>query len=384
MPDQMTLETSRRRWWQLGQWISVLAVTSGLGGVACGVHTRPFTDGRGRVVPGSVAEMTDHVIGGVPQRLWFRGLDVERPAVILLHGGPGASEAALFRRFNRDLERHFLVIYWEQRGAGRSFSKDIPPASMTIAQFVRDLDEVVELARRRFQRDRVVLLGHSWGTAIGILYAAQFPEKVAAYLGIGQVADMPKGERVSWEFARREAARRRDRGALRDLERIGPPPHTVDDMLTSRKQVERFDGTFHGPLSTGRLIWAAFRTDEASLVDLIKFGQGNRFSLEHLWNEFRTFDIDDTLLSFDVPIAFLLGRHDWVVPSVLADRYLQRITAPCTQLVWFEQSAHNPPFEEPEAFNRAVIDTVASFAIRCPGVTHARREQSSLDGRSSR
>jgi proline iminopeptidase len=352
----------------VGQRIGgMLALASVLGTAGCGIHTRPFTDARGRVVPGSVAELTDHLIGGVPQRLWFRGLDSGRPAIILLHGGPGASEAALVRRFNSDLERHFLVIYWEQRATGRSHSRDIPAGSMTMAQFVRDLDDVVEVVRERFHKDRVVLLGHSWGSAIGLLYAAQFPEKVTAYLGVGQVVDMPAGERMSWEFATTEARRRRHRRALRDLERIGPPPHTVDEMLTSRKWVERFGGTFHGSLSTGALIWAALRTDEANLVDLIKFGQGNRFSLEHLWQEFQAFHLDNAMSSFEVPIAFLLGRHDWVTPSVLAEAYLRRIQAPCTQIVWFERSAHNPPFEEPDAFTRAVIDTVGRLSTQCGG-----------------
>jgi proline iminopeptidase len=333
---------------------AVLAALLFLSG--CGIHTAPFRDEHGATIPGSVATTADVIVGGITQRLWFRGLDARSPAVILLHGGPGASETALFRSYNADLERHFLMVYWDQRGTGRSYRGNIPPATMTIDQFVRDLDEVVDIVRRRFQKDKVVLLGHSWGTAIGITYAARFPEKVAAYVGVSQVADMREGERVSYEFARSEAARRGDRRATKALERISVPPHTVDAMLTSRKWVERFGGSFHGDLSTGKLIWAALRTDEANVIDLIKFGQGNRFSLEHLWNEFRELDPDDRLTSFRVPIFFLLGRHDWHVPAVLAARYFERIKAPGKRLVWFEQSAHNPPFEEPALFNQTLID----------------------------
>jgi len=326
--------------------------------VACGIRTAPFRDSDGRPVLGSVAVMEDHTIGGVKQRIWFRGVNTAAPAVILLHGGPGASEAALFRHFNGALEQHFLMVYWEQRGAGRSYHSDVTPQSMTMEQFVRDLDDVVTLVRRRFDKQRVVLLGHSWGSAFGLLYAARFPDKVAAYVGVGQVADMPAGERDSYEFARAEAARRNDRGAMRALERIGTPPHTVDEMLTSRKWVERFGGSFHARMSTGTLIWAALRTDEANVIDLVKFGQGNRFSLNHLWNEFREFDIDDGLIAFETPVIFLLGRYDWQVPAVLAARYFDRIQAPQKRLIWFEQSAHNPPFEEPDVFNRTLVDVL--------------------------
>jgi pimeloyl-ACP methyl ester carboxylesterase len=326
---------------------------------ACAIHTTPFVDSRGQRIPGSVATMTDELIGGIQQRLWFRGLDATKPAVILLHGGPGASEAALFRHFNADLEHAFLMVYWEQRGAGRSYRGSIPPESMTIEQFVRDLDDVVELVRDRFDKDRVVLLGHSWGSAIGLLYAVRHPGKVAGYVGVGQVVDMRQGERLSYEFARGEAYRRNDDDAIKALRRIGTPPHTVDEMLTARKWVDRFGGSFHTNLSTGRLIWAALQTDETNLIDLIKFGKGNRFSLEHLWDEFRAFDIDDRLSTFEMPIVFMLGRHDWQVPAVLAARYFQRIHAPDKRLVWFEQSAHNPPFEEPERFNRAVVEALS-------------------------
>lgn len=340
---------------------------------ACGIHTAPFRDARGQRIPGSVAIMTDELIGGVEQRLWFRGVDVGKPALVLLHGGPGASEAALFRHFNSDLERTFLVVYWEQRGTGRSYRDSIPIASMTIDQFVRDLDDVVDLVRKRFHKRRVVLLGHSWGSAIGLLYTGRHPNKVAAYVGVGQVADMREGERLSYDFAVREAARRGRRDAAAELREIGPPPHTVDEMLTSRKWVERFGGAFHADLSTGKLIWAALQTDEANLIDLIKFGQGNRFSLKHLWDEFSELDLDDTLTAFETPIVFMLGRHDWEVPSMLAARYFERIQAPEKSLVWFEGSAHNPPFEEPQHFNRALVDSVSRFVdadAACRSASH--------------
>jgi proline iminopeptidase len=163
------------------------------------IHTVPFKDATGQLIPGSIATMEAVTIGGISQSIWFRGLSQSNPALILLHGGPGTSESALFRHYNSALEEHFLVVYWEQRGSGRSFHPDIPPESMTIAQFVRDLDEVVELVRRRFDKDKVVLLGHSWGTVLGTIYVFQHPHKVSAYAGIAQIADMPQARRQSYE-----------------------------------------------------------------------------------------------------------------------------------------------------------------------------------------
>ena len=141
-------------------FVAIVLLASVFSTVACGIHTAAFRDVRGHPIPRSVATMTDATIGGVTQRLWFRSLDALNPPVILLHGGPGTSEAALFRHFNADLENRFLMVYWEQRGTGRWYTSDIPAASMTIEQFVRDLDEVVDLVRDRFGGSRWCC----WGT----------------------------------------------------------------------------------------------------------------------------------------------------------------------------------------------------------------------------
>ncbi|SCX40027.1 alpha/beta fold hydrolase [Nitrosospira sp. Nsp1] len=281
------------------------------------------------------------------------------PALILLHGGPGASESALFRHYNSALEQHFLVVYWEQRGTGRSFHLDIPPPSMTIAQFVRDLDEVVEMVRQRFEKDKVVLLGHSWGTVLGTIYASLHPEKISAYFGIAQIADVPQGRRLSYAFAVAEARKRKNSKAISELRIVGPPPYaSVDDMLTTGKWVERFGGVFHADLSTEKLIWSALGTDEANLIDLVRFGQGNRFSLIQLEDKISQLNPSERYLSFDMPVFFLLGRYDRHVPAILAEQYFARIKAPFKCLVWFEYSAHNPPFEEPAKFNQVLIEQV--------------------------
>lgn len=323
-------------------------------------HTPAFTDERGQAIPSSVAAMETVTIGGLPQRLWFRGASREDPALVFLHGGPGGSLGALFRRYNAELERHFLVVTWEQRGAGRSYRRSIPSASMTVAQFVRDLGEVVRLVKARFRKDKVVLLAHSWGTILGTLYAHRHPEDVAAYVGVGQIVNMPEGERLSYDFALAEAKRRGNRRALAELERIGPPPHAFSAMRTERGWVSRFGGDIYTAPTTLNLLLEALQADEFNLLDLLKLLQGSAFSAKHLWPEMSRTDLSSSVLSFDVPLLFLLGRHDRVVPGALAAAYLERLSAPYKKLVWFEHSAHNPNYEEPERFNRVVIKEVLS------------------------
>src|SRR5690242_17676217 len=189
----------------LAAWAVAFATLLPLAGC---IYTAPFTDTDGGIIPDSVASMESITVGGIPQSIWFRGISKSNPALILLHGGPGTSESELFRHYNSSLEQHFLVVYWEQRGTGRSFHSDISPSSMTIAQFVRDLDEVVELVRHRFGKDKVALIAHSWGSVLGTIYASRHPEKVSVYVGIAQIADVPQGRKLSYEFAISQARER--------------------------------------------------------------------------------------------------------------------------------------------------------------------------------
>jgi pimeloyl-ACP methyl ester carboxylesterase len=336
----------------------LIALALPLAAAAC-TSTRPFTDAEGRVLPGSVATMEKIRLGGVDQAVWFRGRDTRAPALLLLHGGPGASESALFRHFNAALEDHFLVVYWEQRGTGRSYW-GVPRSSMTIAQMLDDLDQLVDTVRARYGRERVVLLGHSWGTVLGTLYARDHPEKVAVYVGVAQIADFARGERVSLEWAMQQAAARGDDRMLARLRAMAPRPRSVDEELALGRWVERLGGSSRGR-TTGSLIGAALSTDEASLVDVALFGLGNRFSLEALRQEYSRVDLT-AVRRLDVPVVFMLGRHDWHVPAVLAAEYFEKLEAPSKRLVWFHGSAHNPPFEEPEAFTRAVVEQVLPLA----------------------
>ena len=130
-----------------------------------------------------------HLTGDIQQSIWFRGTNTSNPPLILLHGGPGITEAPPFRHYSSDLEYRYPVIYWEQRRAGRS-SPRYTPILMNIDQILRDLDEVAEPVRHRFNRAKVMLLGHSWGTVLGTIYAYRYPDKVAAYVGRGQIADV--------------------------------------------------------------------------------------------------------------------------------------------------------------------------------------------------
>jgi pimeloyl-ACP methyl ester carboxylesterase len=137
--------------------------------------TPPFRGPGGEILSCSIAEIRYLCLGGLDQWVMIRGESVANPPLILLHGGPGFPEMRLFRSFNAPLEKDFTVVNWEQRGTDKSFDHKIPKSSMTFERFVSDLDELVEAMRKRFGKEKVAIYGHSWGSALGLLFAARFP-----------------------------------------------------------------------------------------------------------------------------------------------------------------------------------------------------------------
>jgi pimeloyl-ACP methyl ester carboxylesterase len=319
--------------------------------------TPPFLGPRSEPVPGSIAEITYLRLGGVDQWVMIRGESLANPPLILLHGGPGFSEMRLFRHFNAPLEKSFTVVNWDQRGAGKSFDRKIPRSSMTVEQFIADLDELVEAVRKRLRTGKVAIFGHSWGSALGVLYAARFPEKVAAYVGSGQIGDLQAGEASSYAFALAEAQRLDNRKALKQLRAIGPPPHTARSLRTEQMWLLRFDGRLEA-----RALWEMGRIllgrPEASILDLPNLLRSFRFSIDAMCAEVSAIDLVTLVPALQMPVFFFLGRHDHWVPPEASVAYFDALTAPAKKIVWFEASGHDPFVDEPDKFNAAMADLV--------------------------
>jgi pimeloyl-ACP methyl ester carboxylesterase len=312
--------------------------------------TPPFLGPRGEVASGSIAEIAYRRLGGVDQWVMVRGESVANPPLILLHGGPGLSETVLFRYFNAPLERSFTVVYWDQRGAGKSFDRAIPRSSMTVEQFVSDLDELVDAICRRVGTTRVAIFGHSWGSALGVLYAARFPEKVAAYVGSGQIGDAAAGESASYAFALAEAQRLGKRRLVKKLRAIGPPPHSAEELFTQRMTLSRLEGVMR-PKALWKVGRALLNGQETSVLDLRNTMWGFRLSLDAMWMEASRLNVTELVPALPMPVFFFLGRNDHWVPAETSVAYIDALTAPSKRLVWFEESGHEPFVDEPAKFN---------------------------------
>jgi len=302
-------------------------------------------------------------LGGVDQWVMIRGRSLTNPPLIHLHGGPGFSETRLFRQFNSPLEESFTVVYWDQRGAGKSFARNIPRSSMTAERFIADLDQLVDAVRLRVGQDKVVIFGHSWGSVLGVLYATRFPQKVAAYVGSGQIGDWPAAESASYAFALAEAKRLNDGKALVRLQAIGPPPYPASSVWTERTWLQRFEGQL-SPRALWGLARMAVAGSESSVFDLPNLLRGFRFSLDAMWSDVSRINLLEIAPALQMPVFFFLGRRDHWVPPETSVRYFDALNAPRKELVWFDESGHAPFADEPAKFNRMMVELVRPVAAR--------------------
>ena len=324
--------------------------------------TTPFRSPDGEILPSSIAEIRYLCLGGFDQWVMIRGENLANPILILLHGGPGFPEMRLFRTFNVALELHYTVVYWIQRGTSKSFDRRMPASFLTIEQFITDLNELVDLVRKRFGKDKVALYGHSWGSVLGVLYASRFPEKVAAYVGTGQIGEWAASETASYKVVLAEAERRRYRKAIRELRAIVPSSHTFWDMVMERKWLTRFFGIVRG-MSMWRFTRITLGGPEASMFDLPNILLSQLVTPKVMWQELIGVNLIKIAPALQVPIFFFLGRHDRVVTPETSIAYYDLLQAPSKTLIWFEESGHEPPTEEQEKFNRLMAELVRPVVV---------------------
>ena len=228
---------------------------------------------------------------------------------------------------------------------------------MTVERFIGDLDELVDAVCKRLGKSKVAIFGHSWGSVLGVLYAARFPEKVAAYVGSGQIGDWAAAESGSYEWALAEAQRRGNRRAIRKLRAIGPPPYTAEVVFTERTWVSRLEGRMRP-----RALWKVARTvlggQESSIFELASGWRGFRWSMNALWAEVSRLNLIELAPELQMPVFFFLGRKDHFVPPQTSVAYFDALTAPSKKLVWFERSGHEPFVDERDKFNAAMAETV--------------------------
>jgi pimeloyl-ACP methyl ester carboxylesterase len=312
----------------------------------------PFLDENGRPLAGSISEKVFVNINGVEQGMFIMSKDKTHPVLLYLHGG--MPDYFLTQKYPTGLEDYFTVVWWEQRGSGLSYTTNIPPETMTLEQIISDTLELTNYLRHRFGQEKIYLMGHSGGTFIGILAAARSPELYYAYIGVAQMSNQLKSEKLAYEYMLQQV---QENGNLEMVRKLEAAPVTMTGGIPDAYLAVRDEamhslgiGTTHDMKSVlSGIFFPSLTFRGYTLLEKINMWRGKSQSgVSPFWDEIIATDLTITVPELEIPVYFFGGIYDYTCSYTLAMDYLKKLQAPIKGFYTFEKSAHSPLFEEPE------------------------------------
>jgi pimeloyl-ACP methyl ester carboxylesterase len=305
-------------------------------------------------------------LGNMKQWIFIRGEDINNPVLIFLHGGFGMSMGGISvsRKFDSDLIKNFTIVHWDQRGAGKSYNSDIPVSSMNFDRLVEDCNELIDYIRERFSAEKIFLVAHSTGTVIGIKTAYKYPEKLYAYVGVGQIINDLEQQRIRYEFILEKSEKSKDIKIHDKIKAIGPPPYTIpQNFIDIENYILKFGGTIHNDVikQIGILMFSFLTSPEYSLSEGFKTlsMEGMQFTMNSMWEEAMSINLTKEIQSIQIPVYFFEGKFDMNVPSVYVQNFYNSLDIDKEKnLIIFENSAHFPMIEEKERYEELLVNMV--------------------------
>jgi pimeloyl-ACP methyl ester carboxylesterase len=308
-----------------------------------------------------VDEASYILLGGIEQWVTIRGQDRTNPVLLFLHGGPGdVTNPWAFAVF-APWETHFTVVQWDQRGAGRTLRKTGPAIAptMTLDRMTQDGIELAEYLRKHLGKDKVIIVGHSFGTILGLRVVRVRPDLFYAYVGTGQVADETQNYSAAYEALLKKAQATGNQQAFDELKSIGPPPYpSGQGYQVQRKWANRFEGADQFLFGT---LGLALVAPGSSVQDVNDSADGQILSGERLVPQTTSSTSNDLGLKFAVPMFFFEGTEDFTTPTALAQRYLASIKAPRKEFVPIN-GGHFAVFMNSDQFLKELVARVSPLA----------------------
>jgi pimeloyl-ACP methyl ester carboxylesterase len=305
--------------------------------------------------------------GGLQQWVTIRGQDRSNPVLFVVHGGPGEAESPFAGKY-LPYEQHYTVVQWDQPGAGRTFIRNgqkLDPR-LSLAEVAADGVAVAEAVRTRMHARRIVLLGWSWGSLVGIEMIRSRPDLFAAYVGTGQLVDMQKSEAIGYRRVLDRARRLGNRDAVEELERSGPPPYArLSQMIVQRKWSSALSGR-----SSSAILMELLLAPRYGLSDAAGYVRGLMACRDHfigpdMKGEMVNYDLGPRGVDFRTPVFVIQGADDDIASPDLARTYLDELTAPAKGFVSLQGAGHGALVDRPDLFLPA-LDRVLGPALR-PG-----------------
>jgi pimeloyl-ACP methyl ester carboxylesterase len=318
----------------------------------------------------SISSIENIIINGVPIYMIIRGENINNPVLLYLHGGPGRAESSTyFRNMSKGLEKIFTICYMEQRGAGKSYSPDIPPETMTIEQFVEDTRQVSDFLRNKFNKKKIFIFGHSWGSLLGSIVIKKYPELYYAFISTGFPAKQLEAEKLSLDFIEQEATKQNNVEDLKEISNLKLPDINASGeiwyeyIIKQRKLLGKYKGTVY--IGDKEEVEEAVRNStEYSEEEKKNFlsRKGSGFSIILMWNAIMNLNPMKDLSNQKIPVFMIQGLDDRVTSFDLAKKYYNVLNAPFKKFYTFENSAHSPHMEEYERFEKIMKDEVSILA----------------------
>jgi len=296
-------------------------------------------------------------IGGVEQSILIQAADERNPVLLIVHGGPSMPIPGVSSRGQdytivtntAELVKRFVLVFWDQRGTGKSYHADIPQHTMSVRQFISDGDELADWLQSRFNQPKIFLAGHSWGSIVALSMAAKAPHKYYSYTGYSQVVDWTENDRLSLVWTKAEAKRRGHSKALKELESAGEPPflESFQQWAILRKWQRNFgtlvytDDEIKHPGVAG-ITMAMLRSEDYSVSDLINtFYRGFKLIYTQAFiKELACYNFMESMKSIAIPVTFVHGQKDQHVHGSVVERFYSQLLAPQKRLIWAPKSGH--------------------------------------------
>lgn len=306
----------------------------------------------------SIAEMFELELNGRKQWISIRCWDKNNPVLLFLAGGPGGTQMAAVRHELMELEKHFVVVNWDQPGSGKSYYAE-KTHNITAETYIQDGYALTEYLTKRFSKNKIYLIGESWGSALGVFLVNKYPQSYHALIGTGQMIDFAETERMDYAMAMDIAKNNGDTEIVEKLTANGEPPYYGKNVtwksavyLNYLSMVMTNNPKIHNP---GYNTLRDICSPEYGLLDKINYFRGIVYTYNHVYQQLYGIDMRTGYTKLEVPVYFFLGRHDINAPTVLVEEYERILDAPDKKIVWFEYSGHSPWINERDKFVREVL-----------------------------
>jgi pimeloyl-ACP methyl ester carboxylesterase len=323
---------------------------------------------------GGISTIETVNLGGLDHSVLIQAENPNNPVLLFLHGGPGMPMPGVSCRgrdftgamATKELVKHFVLVYYDQRGTGKSFSSRIDQATMRVEQFISDAEEMVHYLTQRFQQDKIYLVGHSWGTILGLALAARIPNKLHSYVGLSQIVNWTKNDMLCREWIIEEATRWGDSKAILELESVGLPPYTESMkqwgvlrkwMFKYKSMIYTSDDVKHPGFH--EVLYIMMKSPDYSLMDIINTFYRGFFKTftKSMIEDFAQINFIKSAPRLEIPVHFIHGRKDVHVFGSLVEEYFNVLDAPRgKQLQYVEKSSHIFHPEDGKIIEQFLID----------------------------